>query len=220
MKSLNKAPSEIKFQGESWKLIGKVKNPHGLKGDFLLHLFSKNAQEWASDLKKVLFVGTKEKILNVERVKTNGTAMVLSLKEIKDRTEADKYLKPVVYAPAELFVADEGETLFLGEIKNFKVVDGKEKAVGVITGFDSNGPQDLLIVRMPNGQETLIPLVEAFLEKIDYQKKTVFMNLPEGLTEVGLVEAKNPNEPLKAEQLEEEFEDDDFDDDDDLDEED
>jgi 16S rRNA processing protein RimM len=104
---------------------------------------------------------------------------LLSLKSISDRTAAEKLIGNLVSIPSNLLKSKKGEMIFLSEILNFKVFDGKNE-VGEIISFSSNGPQDLLVVKGEKHQSE-IPFVEAFIKKIDYENRLIKMDLPEGL---------------------------------------
>ncbi len=87
-----------------------------------------------------------------------------------------------------LFITEEGDSSFyLLEIEGFKVLD-RGRLLGEIIGFGSNSVQDLIVVQV--GQIKIeIPLVEAFLETIEFELREVHMNLPDGL-----IEAQSPKE--------------------------
>jgi ribosomal 30S subunit maturation factor RimM len=56
----------------------------------------------------------------------------------------------------------------------------EDQEIGVVTGFETNMSQDILVVN----EKILIPLIKEFLVKIDDENKIVFMKLPPGLLEV------------------------------------
>ena len=59
------------------------------------------------------------------------------------------------------------------------------KTIGVVTNFETNNSQDLLVVEKTDDKKlVLIPLISQFLEKIDYKEKTIYMNVPPGLLDV------------------------------------
>lgn len=89
--------------------------------------------------------------------------------------------KSGVYIPQSLLTADPSAGLFLHQILGFDLYDIGGKCLGTITGFGSNGAQDLLKVQGEAGPEVLIPFVQAFLVNIDFDKRQVKMDLPEGL---------------------------------------
>lgn len=117
-------------------------------------------------------------------MKPHKDGMIVTLEGVKDRNRAEELAKSSVYIDRELLQAEEGDRVFLDQLLGFKVMlkDGPE--VGVIQGFATNGPQDLLRVVNAGGAEALIPLVDAFLVDIDFDKQQVTMDLPPGLVDL------------------------------------
>lgn len=167
------------------KLVGKVREAHGLKGDLYVLIFSGDIS-WA---KKMKSFGLKAKdsddikTFDVERTKPFKKGIIVKAKEIADRTAAEGVEHMEFYVEDDLFVSKPGEGIYLNEIKNFKLKDPEQKVLGEIVGFSSNGVQDLLVVEA-NGKKVEVPFVDAFIKKIDFKHQAVVMDLPEGLFDI------------------------------------
>jgi 16S rRNA processing protein RimM len=163
---------------QEWRLVGKVKDAHALKGEISVLIFSGDTS-WFKKLKQVL-IGEKNFV--VERAKPNNVGLILALTGITDRNQAEELKGKTFSIPAELLISAKGEVIYLSEILHFLLIaNGVE--IAPIHGFSSNGAQDLLLVSH-HGFEVAIPFVADFIESIDHQKRCIFMNLPEGLLEV------------------------------------
>jgi 16S rRNA processing protein RimM len=164
------------------KLVGKVREAHGLKGDLYVLIFSGEIS-WAKRMKS-FGLKTKNsdeiKTFNVERTKPFKKGLIVKAAEISDRTAAEGVESMEFFIEDELMVSKPGETIFLKEILNFKLKDVEQKTLGEIVDFSSNGQQDLLVVES-NGKKVEVPFVDAFIKKIDFKHQTVVMDLPEGL---------------------------------------
>jgi 16S rRNA processing protein RimM len=66
----------------------------------------------------------------------------------------------------------------------YKVLLPDSNLLGTITDIVENPGQWLLIIESPAKKELLIPLHEDFIVSIDKKKKSVIMNIPEGLTDI------------------------------------
>lgn len=102
---------------------------------------------------------------------------------IASRNESDLFLGNEIWVPSDVFTSQDGQSLYLVEIEKFQVVDEKLKHIGQITGFSSNGAQDLLLVE-GQGKKYEIPFVKEFIQEINYDLKVVKTQLPEGLLEI------------------------------------
>ena len=69
-------------------------------------------------------------------------------------------------------------------ISGFKVILENKKLIGTVKEIIQNPGQDLLIIISPEGKEILIPFHKDFILHIGLKKKTIMVELPEGLTEI------------------------------------
>ncbi|MEK2645610.1 ribosome maturation factor RimM [Bdellovibrio sp. BCCA] len=167
------------------KLVGKVREAHGLKGDLYVVIFSGDIT-WAKKMKNFgLKAKGSEEINNfsVERTKPFKKGFIVKAKEIADRTAAEGVEHMEFFVDDDLFVSKPGEGIYLSEILNFKLKNPEQVVLGEIVGFSSNGVQDLLVVDIA-GKKAEIPFVDAFIKKIDFKHQSIVMDLPEGLLDI------------------------------------
>ena len=163
--------------------IGKLVATFGVQGDLLLvhHLGKKTALkglealfiEVKKDEMLPYFISTAkiksatEIYLKLEGVDSKEAAQQLTQKEIW-LTEADFHTYAAKSAPVSLLgfhLLNDGEDI--GEV--LEVIDQ---------------PHQLLCRISLNGNEALIPVHEATLQKIDKKKKQVHLTLPDGLLDI------------------------------------
>lgn len=83
-------------------------------------------------------------------------------------------------------ISQPGEVIYLSEIDGFEVLQrdemlqGDPRPLGRIIGFSSNGAQDLLRIENSKGVFEA-PFVSAFIVKIDFLERKIFVNFPSGL---------------------------------------
>lgn len=163
------------------RLIGKIKDAHGLRGDVFIIFFSKD-YSWIDLIDEVYIEETPYEVIKAAEHKDG---LKVQLKGVTDRNQSEALIGKQIYLPADFFFTqDEDEGLFLTEIEKFKVVDKTAGEIGIITGFSSNTAQDLLVVTSPSGNVFEIPFVDAFIVEIDHENKTIQMDLPEGLLDL------------------------------------
>lgn len=189
---------------EKYRVVGRVKDAHGLKGELWVVLFAGQA-DWLESLldegkfrlsKKESLEGLSESDLTefpIKNVRAHKNGLIMHSTSVKDRTAAEGYKGYFLAIPEEFLVSDEGESYFLSEIEGFRVLEEKRE-IGVVTGFSHNGAQDLLIVSLVKGardgvnakDEIEIPFVEELVIEVDEDAKTLHVDLPNGLIEVQL----------------------------------
>jgi 16S rRNA processing protein RimM len=165
------------------KMVGKVKDAHGLRGELYILVFSGDVS-WLKKLQTLELRGkTATTTHSVEKVKPFKQGLILKVPGVNDRTQAEALKGHEFYIPADIFVSKPGETIFLNEILGFMVKNVAQEDIGSVEGFSTNGAQDLLVVTTP-AKKVEIPFVEAFIKKIDFKHKTIVMDLPEGLLDL------------------------------------
>ncbi|MCB0364895.1 MAG: 16S rRNA processing protein RimM [Bdellovibrionaceae bacterium] len=176
-------PQEAQERG--LRLVGKVKDAHGIRGELYVLIFS-GETSWLQDLKVVQLYhtgrgGWLEIPLKNARVHKQG--FIAKTETITDRNQAEELKGAEFFIPEEFLVSEPGETIYLAEIEGFSVIQKGGGPVGQIVGFSSNGPQDIIRVQAGDA-EFEIPLVEEFIVEIRFAAKEIEMDLPEGLMEV------------------------------------
>lgn len=168
------------------KLVGKVREAHGLKGDLYVLIFSGEIA-WAKRMKSF---GLKAKdsdeiqTFEVERTKPFKKGLIVKAAGVVDRTAAEALEHMEFYIDDALMVSKPGETIYLSEIQNFKIKNPEQQVLGQIVGFSSNGAQDLLVVETTTGKKAEVPFVDEFIKKIDFKHQTLVMDLPEGILDL------------------------------------
>jgi 16S rRNA processing protein RimM len=166
--------------------VGKVKDAHGLKGDLVVLIFSRDVS-WLSNLTQFALLpshleGSEQwKYFKLESAKPYKEGLRLKPEGVVDRTQAEALKGSLFYIPAELLESEEGEPIYLSEIEGFAIVNPAGEKLGVIVGFTSNRAQDLLVVEKSSGGQAEIPFVEDFIVEIKFEDGVICMELPEGI---------------------------------------
>lgn len=164
--------------------VGWVKDAHGLKGELYIQLYA-NTADWLESAESLYLENEEGEFSEwkLEKAKPFKDGLIVKFEGLSDRTPAEKLRKFKVFIDESLLVSEPGEAVYLKQLKGFMVVD-KGQEIGRVTGFASNGPQDLLCVERSGRAEALIPLVDAYILSIDFDNDRLEMDLPPGLLDV------------------------------------
>lgn len=163
--------------------IGRIARPHGLKGEVTLVL----NQEAPDDLGSldVLYVGRAGSLVPyfIDSISVKGAKAYVRFQDV------DTYDLAAAVSGLEIFLpkADRpasGESEFYAdEVIGFMVSDGEDHGLGAVADVIRSGLQRLLVVKHRE-KEILIPINGPFIRKVDRQRKTIFVELPEGFLEI------------------------------------
>ena len=170
------------------KSVGKVREAHGLKGDLYIHISSGDVS-WISRLEKFYLKAKNQEDseaqeYKVERTKPFKNGLIIKAQEIADRNASESLKAFDFLIDDDLLISRKGESIYLGEILNFKLKNTEQTVLGTIVGFGSNGAQDLLVIETLNNKKSEVPFVDQFIKKIDFKHQYVVMDLPEGLLDL------------------------------------
>jgi 16S rRNA processing protein RimM len=178
--------AEAKKNEMSYVDVGWVSDAHSLKGEIFIRLKAKRA-DYLEDLTEVRLVdasGNKISLFTIISASPHKDGLIVSLEGITTRTQAEALKQRRVQIDAQYLVAPVGERMYLREMLGFSVTDLTLGLVGQISGFSSNGPQDLLVIENTKGQKFEVPLVDDFIVEWRPNTKALIMDLPPGLIEV------------------------------------
>lgn len=161
---------------------GYISGAHGIRGEIILVSQINDLNLLDDCIDEGIFLGKGEDILSfaIDSIRPHKGGFLLLSQEIPDRNRAESLKGYSWLVPKEKMVSHERENIFLHEIEGFVVFDKKLGELGKIVSFSSNGPQDLIEIMFRN-RRVAIPLVKAFLDRIDFKDKVVHMTLPKGL---------------------------------------
>jgi 16S rRNA processing protein RimM len=181
------AQVSVTAEASGWRLVGKIKEAHGLRGDLYVLIFSGEAA-WKDELTEFCLAKDEslvnKKIFQVEKSKAFKKGLMIKPQGVPDRTAAELLKGQLFFIPENLLVADEGDSIFLEEIEGFQVLKQSGESIGPIVGFSTNTFQDLLVIKTINGKHVEVPFVDAFVVDIDHEAKQVIVDLPDGLLEL------------------------------------
>jgi len=175
--------------------VGRVRRPHGVRGELVVEALTDEPDAIFAPGRRV-FQGTPDgalwldprtrepRALEVKALRPVKDGFLLTLAEIADRTEAEKWNGRCLLVPVEeLSEPDDGE-VFAHELVGMQLVDADSAAeIGEVVEFYEL-PQGLLLdFRTPKGRVASLPFVDEFVEDVDREARTIRVRLPNGLLE-------------------------------------
>ena len=173
---------------EKYTSIGFTKKCHGLKGELKVMVEDEYLEDFLQT--PVIFLSIKGRHLPyfVEKAKL-GNDLVLKLEDVESKEAAHLLAsKEIFLQPANILKKEEREfevvsDLVFGHLVDFTLVDAEIGELGKIEEV-VEFPQQEMAVISHNEKEVFIPLHESLIEKIDEEKKNIYMNLPEGILDI------------------------------------
>lgn len=171
---------------EAYIQIGKVSRPHGLTGALKFQVDERYAEDFL-DAETVFLEQKGRKVPYFVADVREGNAWLVQLEDITTPEAAQAlsgcpaYLRTSDLLPAHARseAAEDQYERYVG----FTILDSFIGEVGKIEEIISL-PQHFVGVVMRDGQEFLIPMHPSFIQQVDEQTRTLFMELPDGILEL------------------------------------
>lgn len=163
--------------------VSRILRPHGVRGEVKIALEIGDAG-WFSQLDHVFVapVGGKRFETHIRDVRGSSPYWIVKLDGIDDRDSADALRGAEILAEREdlpeLTGLEEAGSLLIG----FEVWNITGEVIGRVEGLMRMPLQDVLQISTPGG-EVLVPLVPAFVKRVDLEEARIYLEPIEGLLE-------------------------------------
>lgn len=167
-------------------LVGRVAKVHGVRGAFKAIPETDDPDRLAQ--LRTLFVGASAdsaRPMKVEALRTaphpKGRTLIVQLAGVTTPDEAARLSGQGLYAPADTLPPLEEDEFFLHDLVGLAVEDETGAPRGTVAEVMDLPSHRVLVVRGPDGADTLIPDVPAFIVSVDVAAGRIVVNAIEGL---------------------------------------
>ena len=170
-------------------VVARIGKPHALRGEVTVQLHTDDPE---SRLVPGVVLDTRaEPGSGVPRQLTLATTRVhrgiwlLGFEEIPDRTGAESLRGTrLVLAGDQPDPAEYDEGWYEEDLVGLTAVDPTGAVLGEVVALELGAAQDRLRLRRPDGQEALVPFVEAIVPEVDPEAGRVVVDAPPGLLDL------------------------------------
>lgn len=164
--------------------LGYVAKLHGYKGEVSLFLDVTNPMDYHG--LDMIFVDLNDQLtpffIERSKIRNNGY-LTVKLENIDSEEAAKRIVRRKIYLPEQILPELEGNNFYDHEVIGFKVVDTKFGEVGTLEMVIDNKVNPLLQIDH-KGTEVLLPLIDGLIQKVDREKKELYVTAPDGLIEL------------------------------------
>ncbi len=160
--------------------IGRIRGVHGLFGFLRIEAFNPESPMFQND--SVLLVGSEKHNVQykIEQTKSTTRQILIKLEGIDNIESAKRLIGKYIMVPRSWLPEIAEDEYYMEDLVGMEVVDTNGNRLGVISGFDTNGIQDLLVIES-NGLRFLLPDIPEFVLEIDIENQRLVADPPDGL---------------------------------------
>jgi 16S rRNA processing protein RimM len=167
-------------------IVGRARKAHGIRGELAVEVITDAPDAiFASGAR--LFAGTTTGDLSPERTELHVVhaapfkgGLVVSFREITDRTEAERWRDRYFLVPSSELPPPEDDEVYVHELIGMRVMLASGDELGpVLDVYDL--PQGLTLdVRREKGT-VMVPFNDRFVTGVDSEARIITVDLPEGM---------------------------------------
>ena len=147
-------------------VIGKVSSARGLKGQFKIISYTKNAEDIFNY--GPITIGDKYIDVQLSKVSTTKNSLVASVHEIDTREKAEDIINNNITVKNHKFpeISEDGQYYYY-QIKSMKVIDESCKIIGEVMNIANYGANDVIEIIDKNKKTFFIPYSKNVIDEVD-----------------------------------------------------
>jgi 16S rRNA processing protein RimM len=165
---------------DDYILIGKIAGAHGVKGYLKMISHAESLSVFTPGSSLLLKKSGNKSIHTIEWVKPHKRNVLLCLKGVENRDQADLLAGSELFIETSLLPELEEGTYYWNDLIGLSVFTIEKTYLGRITSILPTGSNDVYVVKHGKN-ETLIPALESVVIEINLEDRTMQVDLPEGL---------------------------------------
>ena len=166
--------------------LGKIVSRHGFKGDLLAKLDTDEPETYQHLESVLVALGNHLIPFFVRNSRLHKSELLhMHLEDVDSQKEAEELIGAELYLPLSLLPPLEGNKFYYHEVIGFRLQDAVHGDVGEIRAINDQVSQALFVADK-DGKELLLPISDAFIQKVDRPNKVIEIRTPEGLVDLYL----------------------------------
>ncbi|MDO5501691.1 MAG: ribosome maturation factor RimM [Actinomycetia bacterium] len=176
-----------KDRPEHDRLVARIGKPHGLRGEVTVRVHTDDPQ--ARFVPGAVFRTEARpgsgvpKELTLAAARLHREIWLLQFEQIPDRTGAESLRGTTLHLDETDLVEDDPDedSWYEDELVGLRAVDPGGNTLGEVSALVNGAAQDLLVLRLQDGTEAMVPFVAALVPEVDVAGGRVVIAAPPGL---------------------------------------
>ena len=161
-------------------LVGKISNPHGIKGWVKIISFTDPIENILSYKQWIISDKETEKTYCLEDSRVQGNKIIIKLENINDRNDADLLKNLEIYVNRSDLPELDENSYYWEDLVDFNVIDIKGNPVGKVDSLFRTGSNDVLVIIDETKERLLVPFImEEVIKYVDLTKELISIDWPE-----------------------------------------
>ena len=161
-------------------LVGKISNPHGIKGWVKVISFTDPIENILSYKQWIISDKETEKTYYLEDSRVQGNKIVIKLENVNDRNDAVLLKNLQIQVNRSDLPELDQNSYYWEDLVDFNVIDIKGNHVGKVDSLFRTGSNDVLVIIDETKERLLVRFImEEVIKYVDLAKELISIDWPE-----------------------------------------
>ena len=165
-------------------VVARIGKAHGLRGEVTVQVLTGGADERFVPGATFVTEPAAAGPLVLRSARDHNGVLLLGFEQTDDRSGAEA-LRGIKLVGDAFEDDDDEDTWYERDLVGLKAFTVSGDEVGEVTALQSRPTQDLLVLRLTDGREALVPFVAAIVPDVDIEGGRVVLDPPAGLLDLG-----------------------------------
>ena len=166
------------MDNDNYLRVGVVVKTHGLRGELTVFPTTDDPTRFKKLKECLIFVNGEEYKLHPGSVRYFKQYVIISFKEYDNINDVTKFVKKDIMITRDNAIKLEPGEYFICDLIGHKIVTYGGEELGILEDVMTNAANNVYVVRMNNGKELLIPVID---------DSNISHDLESGITKVTLL---------------------------------
>lgn len=166
------------MDNDNYLRVGVVVKTHGLRGELTVFPTTDDPTRFKKLKECLIFVNGEEYKLHPGSVRYFKQCVIISFKEYDNINDVTKFVKKDIMITRDNAIKLEPGEYFICDLIGQKIVTYDGEELGILEDVMTNAANNVYVVRMNNGKELLIPVID---------DSNISHDLESGITKVTLL---------------------------------
>ena len=139
--------------------VGKIAGAHGIKGWLKIISFTSPPENIVQYSSWIIQKDGKDQVYTVVEGKQNHNKIIVKLRDIDDRTQAEKLKNSEIKIMRSELPNLGDQKYYWSDLEGLKVISIDQESIGIVDSLFETGANDVLVVKGKNNKRILIPFV-------------------------------------------------------------
>ncbi len=139
--------------------VGKITGAHGIKGWLKIISFTSPPENIIQYSSWIIQKDGKEQVYAVVEGKQNNDKIIVKLRNVDNRTQAEKLKNSGIKIMRSEFPILGDQKYYWSDLEGLKVINMEQELIGILDSLFETGANDVLVVNGKNNKRILIPFV-------------------------------------------------------------